>query len=385
MAAPVLSYAGLRGALISLLVEGDTGFKDRSLYVGASEVGGCPRLVSFRKALGAAWVPDAEAAGVMLPGKLAETFGISLLRKLGLGEDVLTSVGESQEELQDGNLRAHPDGLLASGAFILDTGTAYYTASGAVWKPEEARAILQGPGILEFKSGSSSVFRSAVKDGLSPTYQDQIQSNMGLSGRAWTLLVFICRDSFSKVALFLVPFSEPRYRECQRRADAILGAASLARQALVDADLPREAWDPEDSGVHGLVADALLEEDPERGYCQKCPLRHSCKAMVRTVSDATFPESVAPEVEALAMIVKEAGEAKKAAEEDCEAAKDRLKELSEQYGANFLSLPKPYKTLKIRSQKGRETVVLARLRSDFPAAAEACVTRGDDFLVVDIR
>lgn len=384
MAKPILSYRAFASALVSRLTDGDTMSIGRDTYVGASEVGACPRLTSFRKALGTPWRPDPEAAGFMLPGRLSENETIQFMRIMGLDRD-LSATGRSQVTLADGSLRSHPDGLVAEDAFDLDPLSTYFKHDGQPWELEALKSFLVGPGVVEVKSGSSSVFRSAVKRGISPTYYDQTQGNMGLSGRLWTLVIFVCRDNLSKIALFFVPFSEPRYRELHRIADSILGSAALARQAIWDAVGEEAMVSDHDEDVIAACSEHLLAPDPDRGYCMKCPLRHSCPAMVKTSNEGLFPESAQAEIEALAEEYSLSAEAEKVAKEAKEEARDRIADLGAQYGAGRALLSPPFTSLSITEQNGRESCDLTALKQNFPDAYAACVSRGDSYVVVRVN
>jgi hypothetical protein len=375
---PVLSYSTLHAALVKRLVQDDKISEGRDEYVGASEVGGCPRLVSFRKGARLGWDPDHESAGVMLPGRLAEIEGIEFLRLSGFDDLALRATGTEQADLRDGYLHAHPDGLLTAGMFDLDPASAYFKADGSKWDFNDLKALLVGDGILEFKSGSSSVFREAVKRGINPTYQDQIQSNMGLSARKWTLLFFICRDNFSKMALFFVPFNETRFLELRRHADAIMASASLIRAEIGSSGVTIENKD-DASVASALVAEHLLEADPDRGYCGKCPIRHNCPAVSRAMGEGTFPETILDEVEAWVLIAVEQSDIEKAAKEMADDAKDRIKELGKQYNASKATFYGEIKSIALGSQKGRETCNFTKMKTDFPEAYAACCDRGEDF------
>jgi len=384
MPKPILSYRGLREALVSRLMDGDTINEGRHLYVGASEVGGCPRFVSWSKATRRVWMPDADSAGVMLPGRLVENEGVQLLRLMGL-DSALSATGVRQAKLEDENsaLASHPDGLLAADAFELDDQSTYFTEDGGPWDLAELRPLLVGPGIVEFKSGSSAVFRETIRHGVSPQYGDQTQVNMGLSGRSWTLLVMICRDNLSKMALVFIPFREARFRALQLHADAILGSAALAREALELAGLSK--LHPEDEQVIATASLHLLTPDESRGYCRKCSLASTCPALTRRTDESFFPDGILPEVEALAEIAAAAGDTEKAAKEEADDAKDRLKELAEQYGATKAMLAPPFTSLSIGTTQGRESCDLQRLKTLHPAAFADCVSRGEDFKTVRIN
>ena len=384
MGKPILGYTALHGALIARLQEGDAAFKDRSKYIGASEVGGCPRLTAFRKALGKPWVPDSGAAGVMLPGQLTESEGVALLRKLGLNEGALSKTGKDQIEVASGSLHAHPDGIFEGQVFELDDKSIYFKANGEPWDHQELKEFLNGFGVLEFKSGSSTVFNKAIKQGLSQQYQDQVQSSMGILEFEWAMLIFVCRDNYSKVAIFFLKRNEGRFRELIRLADAILESASLARNALLEVDLPECEFDPHDSGVQLLTAEYLLDGDPERGYCQTCPLLSCCPSMVKPLALNSFPSEIMEEATLLAQIIVEQGEIAKIAEEQKENARDRLIDLGKQYCASYLASPfgSGYKSFSIQYQKGKEGCNLARLKGEYPEAAAACISRGEDFPVV---
>jgi hypothetical protein len=368
-------------------MDGDTISAGRHLIVGASEVGGCPRFVSWSKTTERVWTPDADSAGVMLPGRLVENEGVQILRLLGL-DSSLSATGTNQAHLKDdlSALACHPDGFLADDAFDLDENSTYFTEDGGRWDLAELAGLLIGPGIVEFKSGSSGVFRETIKRGVSAQYRDQTQVNMGLSSRRWTLLVMICRDNLSKVALVFIPFREDRFRALQLHADAIMGSASLAREALVLAGLGKKSVEnPEDPEVVATASLHLLAPDEARGFCMKCPISASCPALTISRPSAAFPDGVVDEVEALAMIASEAGAIEKAAKEEADDAKNRIKELSVQYGANKLPLAPPYTSLTITETKGRETADLERLKTLHPAAFADCVSRGDAFLTVRIN
>lgn len=382
MPKPVLSYAALRAALVARLMDGDTISQGRDRYVGASEVGGCPRAVSWAKATVRVWEPDPDSAGVMLPGRLVENEGVQLLRRIGL-DPALSNTGRNQARFEDGTLACHSDGLLAADAFELDDRSTYYDEDGGIWALDELRALLVGPGIVEFKSASSGVFRHTIRRGVSLQYQDQTTANMGLSGRRWTLLVFICRDNLSKIAMFFIPFREAKYRELQLRADAIMGSAALAREALQMAGIADK--DPEDLQVVATCSLHLLAPDESRGYCMKCPIASSCPALTKVRQTAFFPEKVMDEVEALAEIAADASDMKKAAEEEGEAAKARLEELAAQYGASKAILPPPFTSVTITPQNGKLGCDFDRLRTLFPDAYAACVSRGEDFSVVRVN
>lgn len=382
MPRPVLSYAALRAALVARLMEGDTISEGRDRYVGASEVGKCPRAVSWAKATGRVWEPDADSAGVMQPGRLVENEGVQLLRRIGL-DPALTNTGRNQARFQDGYLVCHSDGLLADDAFELDPGSTYYDEDGSPWAQDELAALLVGPGVVEFKSASSGVFRHTIRRGVALDYQDQTQANMGLSGRRWTLLVFICRDNLSKIALFFIPFRDARFQALKLHADAIMGSAALAREALQMAGIAGK--DPEDLEVVATCSLHLLPPDESRGYCIKCPIASSCPALTKVRGTAYFPERVMDEVEALAEIVAESGDAEKAAKEEADSAKSRLRELAEQYGATRAILPPPFTSLTVTTQNGKPGCDFDRLKTLFPAAYADCVSFGEDFTVVRVN
>lgn len=382
MPKPILSYAALRAALVARLMEGDTMSIGRDRYVGASEVGGCPRAVSWAKATGRVWEPDADSAGVMQPGRLVENEGVQLLRRIGL-DPALSNTGRNQARFQDGYLVCHSDGLLAEDAFELDPYSTYYTEDGGPWALDELLTYLVGPGIVEFKSASSGVFRQTIRRGVSLQYQDQTQANMGLSARRWTLLVFICRDNLSKIALFFIPFREERFRALQLHADAIMGAAALAREALQMAGITDK--DPEDLEVVATCSMHLLGPDETRGYCLKCPIASSCPALTKVRETAYFPEKIMDEVEALAEISATASDTEKAAKEEADDAKARLRELAEQYGATRAILPPPFTSLTVNKQNGKPGCDFDRLKTLFPAAYADCVSFGEDFTVVRVN
>lgn len=385
MAKPVLSYRAMASALVSRLLDGDTLSVGRSEYVGASEVGGCPRLVTYRKALGIPWRPDAEAAGYMLPGRLAENEVIQFLRGIGLDRS-LSATGRSQVTLEDPDfpLKAHPDGFLAEEAFELDESTTYYRVDGSAWNLADLRPIIEGPGIVEVKSGSSGVFKSAVRGGISPTYLDQTMGEMGLSGRRWTLVIFVSRDNLSRFAFFFIPFDPLHFAGLQRRAAAMMGSAALARGALFSSGLDSSLPENEDAVVEA-VGPHLLAPDSDRGYCSSCPIRWSCPAISKGKLGDFFPESVAPTVEALGILYKEASAREVEAKEEKDGYRDQIVELAKKHGASRLKMPPPFTSLSVGEQAGRKGCDFDLLHSYFPDAYARCVSEGDPFWVVRVN
>lgn len=385
MAKPLLSYRAVAAALVSRLMDGDTLSEGRENYVGASEVGACPRLVTYRKALALPWTPDADAAGAMLPGKLAENEAIQLLRIMGL-DRALSATGRSQVTLEDPDypLKSHPDGLLAEDSFTLDPSSTYFRADGSRWEFESLLPFIVGPGIVEVKSGSLSVWKSVVKKGLSSTYLDQTMAEMGLSERRWTLVVYVCRENLNRIAFFFVPYDDAHFQGLRRRSAAMIGAAALGRGALFAAGL---GADPEEQ--EGAIMDALkphlLEADSDRGFCSNCPIRFSCPAMTRTMADGSFPPEVEEEVVALALCYDEARGAEAAAESDKNDARDRIVSLAEKFGASRAVLPPPYTSLSISKQNGRDSCDFARLKSKHPEAYADCVSQGDPFVSIRVN
>jgi hypothetical protein len=343
--------------------------------VGASEAGGCQRLVAYRKILELPFIPNAQTAGVMLPGRITEGVTVEILRGMGFNESILSAVGQEQAELANENIHAHPDGLWCADPFELDPATAYFRPDGTIYKTDEIRELLVGPGHLEIKSGSSAVFAQAIRRGLSGQYVDQVQANMGLSGRVWTLLIFVCRDNFSKVAFFFIPANPEAFEDINERAARTLAAVKAGRDRLAECGAK-----PDDEDAPDLIEDFLPEAWAERGFCFQCDLRHSCPALIRTLETKEFPEDVRPEVIALTDIMREAGQREASAKVEREDARDRLNEMADNYGANALP-----KVVNIRMQKGREGVDSERLKRLYPDVYEECKTVGDPFPVVTLK
>ncbi len=386
MAKPLLSYRAVASALVSRLMEGDTLSEGRENYIGGSEVGACPRLVTYRKALALPWIPDPDAAGSMLPGRLAENEAIQLLRLVGL-DRALSATGRSQVTLVDPDypLKSHPDGLLAEDSFELDPNSTYFRADGSRWEFESLAPLITGPGVVEVKSGSLSVWKSVVKKGLSSTYLDQTMTEMGLSERRWTLVVYICRENLNRIAFFFVPYDDAHFQGLRRRAAAMIGSAALGRGALFASGITDYTDEDATDAVVEVLKPHLLEADSDRGFCSKCPIRFSCPAMTRTMADGSFPPEVIEEVTALALCYDEARAAESAAESDKEDARDRIVALAEKFGASRAVLPPPYTSLSISKQTGRDSCDFARLKSKHPEAYADCVSQGDPFFSLRVN
>lgn len=368
-----LSQRSMRIALKELLAQDDVISEGRSEYVGSSEVGACPRLVSFRKGTGLPWDPDSDAAGVLYPGRLAETAVLAMLTRMGLGS-ILEATGDAQAVMAHDGLKGHPDGLWMKPP-VLDSSISICDEHGRVIPADEARAIMCGDGILEVKSGSNAVVKDAIRSGISPVYRDQVVSNMGLFGRGWALLIYISRENFSKIAFFLIKADPARYEELKVQKTRILEAASVIRFSHPDPVKPEDA---------GSIESLLLEADKDRGFCQSCPISDSCPALCVAGDSGIFPEEVLDTVQALAEIYREGAEQEKAGKESKDDARDRLVALGALHHAVKAPLGGALKSVSISHQRGREGVDAQRLKTDFPEAYAACRTEGEPFSVVRV-
>jgi len=221
----------LQEALQSRL-EQNSRLGDRQTYLGASEVGGCLRRVLASKRHPEAL--DPASMGRMLAGRALENEVIQMVRLALAG--TLRNTGRAQLEARHPHLPwiAHPDGRITDPT--------------------------QGDGVLEVKTASSATFKRYAEQGLPEQYLDQVQTQMGLTGLSWGLVVLVSRESLAEMASFHVSFDPEHFRRLEERAER------FTLVLLGNCDSP----DPLPSELPG---------EPERGYCHTCPYAHDCPAL----------------------------------------------------------------------------------------------------------
>lgn len=214
-------------ALQSRLASGRT-FTNRSAYVGASEIGTCLRHIVAAKLDPIPF--DTASMGRMLAGRALENEVVQLVRIALNGS--LRNTGRVQVDLKHPTLpfHAHPDGKIIGGTF----------------------EGLDGDGVLEVKTASASTFKRYQSDGLPQHYLDQVQSQMGLSGSSWALVVLVSRENLAEMATFTVRFDAKHYAGLEDRARIV--------------------------AAH-LEAHSLPSGEPDRGFCHQCPLAGQCAAL----------------------------------------------------------------------------------------------------------
>ena len=200
---------------------------DRSIYIGASEIGSCLRKVVCSKLLPEPF--DQASMGRMLAGKAMENEVVQLVR-IALN-DRLRNTGRVQLDLRHPTLpfHAHPDGRIIGGFEGLD-----------------------GDGVLEVKTASASTFKRYQSDGLPQIYIDQVQAQMGLSGLLWALVVLVSRENLSEMATFTMKFNHDHFTRLESRA-------ALVATALRENNILEE-----------------LKGEPERGFCHTCAYSDNC-------------------------------------------------------------------------------------------------------------
>lgn len=226
-------HAGLYKALDS-----GRSFEGRNLYVGVSEVGGCQRLTVYGKVHGLSTEQrfDPEAAWRIYQGKILEGGIVKILRESK--EVRLRHTGHRQQEVRHPEvaLVCHPDGMAEA--------------------PFEHLGVEDGPGNLEIKTTSSTQLRQWQKEGIPSYYLDQLQGQMGLTGRKWALFVAAPRDRALKdgevLSWWIVDFDPDQYAKVVERARGILGHMGSGE---LPAGEPHRAFD-----------------------CEKCPLAMECQS-----------------------------------------------------------------------------------------------------------
>ena len=236
MKAETLVPLHLQAALTSRL-DHNARLGDRRSYVGASEVGSCLRKVVASKLTPEPF--DTPSMGRMLAGKAMENEVVQLVRLALNGS--LRNTGRNQMEAVHPELPfyAHPDGRIVGE---------------------------DGDGILEVKTASTALFKRYSKDGLPQSYIDQVQTQLGLSGLSWGLVVLVSRENLAEVETFRIPYSPVSFEHLVERA-------RTASEAMKLGFLP--------SG------------EPERGYCFSCPFAKDCpehQAQRKALSDGELPD-----------------------------------------------------------------------------------------------
>ena len=202
---------------------------DRRSYIGASEIGSCLRRVVSSKLFPEPF--DQASMGRMLAGKALENEVVQLVRIALNGR--LRNTGRVQLDLKHPTLpfHAHPDGRIIGGF------------DG-----------LKGDGVLEVKTASSNTFRRFQSEGLPIHYLDQVQSQMGLSGLQWAMVVLVSRENLADQTTFTIRFNPEHYAQLEERAARATGVLT-----------------------HNNILTELSGE-PDRGFCFSCPFSRNCES-----------------------------------------------------------------------------------------------------------
>jgi len=230
MNVPIVDQAGMQFALQSRM-EQNQRLGDRTQYIGASEIGTCLRRVICSKLQPEPF--DHASMGRMLAGKAMENEVVQLVRVALNGR--LRNTGRVQLDLKHPTLpfHAHPDGRIIGGF------------DG-----------LEGDGVLEVKTASTSTFKRFLSDGLPQNYIDQVQAQLGLSGLLWGLVVMVSRENLSEMTTFTLRFDPKHYARLEERAEKAMRVLT--------------------SDVSPYNIQEELPGEPDRGFCHTCPYSAQC-------------------------------------------------------------------------------------------------------------
>ena len=239
----IIDQAGMQTALQSRMTR-SAHLGDRSHYIGASEIGNCLRRVVASKLYPEPF--DNASMGRMLAGRVMENEVVQLVRIALKGR--LRNTGRNQLEVIHPTLpfHAHPDGRIVGD---------------------------DDDGVLEVKTASATLFKRYQSDGLPQNYLDQVQTQMGLSGLRWGLVVLVSRENLAEIATFKISFDAHHY-------GALVDRARIASEGLSNTDLPIG--------------------EPERGYCYNCSHAKECpqlQARRKAASNGELPEMLRLELE----------------------------------------------------------------------------------------
>lgn len=214
---------------------------DRAKLIGASEIGICARLTTYRK-LNGETAPDTVTAGHFLRGRALEAVGVKLLRAAAptFGFDVY-STGHRQVELARGPFVAHPDAVLVKGDMRVpvDFKTAR-NLKADIPAYQRDQAIVQA-GLLAYHAGGD---------------EDLLDVPFGL-------LIRLDAGAPSLNDVQAIPFDWSYYQLLEERAKTILAFVELGSYA----------------GVQG-------EPDRAPGGCRNCPIREDCPAFRTVLAEA---------------------------------------------------------------------------------------------------
>lgn len=353
----ILPQASIHEAILSK-INGEK-FAERHTYVGGSEVGGCAREVAWKKIVPErARITDPDAAGRILAGQFLENAVVQLVRSSFSG--TVRATGHNQSELihPTAPLRCHPDGrLFWSIEWVPGMRIAYLDEHANDCRLENPP---EGAGTMEVKTCGGAIYRKYTRQGLPPRYLDQTQTEMGLDGNTWTLLVLVNRENLSQFCSFLLFYDADKFGQCVARSYMIMDAANKVRE-MVDI----EEMDPEEA-----EAEFLPPPEKDRGYCAYCDHANCPEKADKSgnLSDtATFPEDTALEVEVKAQDYI-----------DTKPIADRNDKLKEWLKETFLEFGvKSAYGLYLTTGAGRTTVDSKKLEADFPDAYTACKKTGD--------
>lgn len=361
----MLNQAQLQEALVQRHREGKS-FPGRDLYIGASEIGGCQRVVAWRKLHPEeAQTFSLRSVAVMRTGQVLENELVQCIR-IAL-PDRVRATGANQMDLQHESapIRCHPDAVILAtkDGVGVPAGTWIMDESGQVMQIEEA---LTGNGNGEFKTSSEHGIKNWLKKGLNPSYYDQTQIQMGLGKLLWSMLVAGARENLSFQVVFTIKFNPDHYE----------GLVEKARRTMEQVDKIRQ----------GLITEAagLPDGDTERGYCSDCPLFDECPAYANERNmlseSVVLPADVMADAEALTeeYIVLKPEAAR------FESVKDSLKELLQTHGAATVHV-NGTAVVSLSPRAGRETVDGKSLKAKHPGIYSEFATVGDAYNVLSVK
>ena len=352
----ILSRKSIHEALLARV--NDSKFEGRDTYVGGSEIGGCAREVAWKKVdLSRSEIKDPWAAGRILAGKILENAIVQLVRDAFDG--VVRETGRAQAELSHPTapLKCHPDGRLNwKVEWVPGMKIVYLDENGAECFLESP---LEGPGTMEIKTCSGHVYKRYVK-GLPPRYLDQTQTEMGLSGTGWTLLVLVNRENMAEFVSFLLFFKPERFNELGSRAATIIKSVQTIKQACDGFSDPKV-----------IEAEHLPTAEPERGYCSYCDHKDDCPEYAVTEVDLStvreFPADVALDAECMAEELRE-----------LRGPYDRYKEVNDKLRGMFVEHQvKSAYGFMLQASKGRTTLDSKALESSLPEIFKQYSKTGD--------
>jgi len=270
----------LQVANLQALAQRASGFDpaERVNYLGASEVGRCLRQIVWQRLNPDANTRDGKALTSMMRGRVFENEAIQILRLEGR---ILRQTGNRQTLVQLGFLGAHCDAWDADPDGI--------------------------PHALEVKCPGQWGFKAWKENGLPVYIVDQAIAQAGLTHSPYTEVVVFNADDMSQRFTVEVPANAERFEELMDRAASVMACLHA-------------------NELDGSTTNNFPGE-PERGYCDGCPISASClerKGGATTIAagstvtgqDITWLLDMEVAMEELATAEKEAA--------ICEAYQERL-------------------------------------------------------------